>query len=218
MILDFKNKDIWENCPKGISPWNKYMGIDPEYIFEDGKEILRLNAVNTPEGFKTSGIQTKQPIGSGIVEIKARTKGGNSSWPALWLYNGRDNKYYEIDIMEHFDNNSTVKTGLFMYKHMFGIFSKIKRLFRPKVNTKINKTEWNIYKCEWNEKYIKIYINGNCILTYKNNGDWKSYPQTKEDRKFTLILSMQYDYKGKAKPEQLPLWMDIEYIKFIKNE
>ena len=93
--------------------------------------------------------------------------------------------------------------------------SKIKRLFRPKEHTKIKKDDWNIFTCEWNEKYIKIAINGKVVINYKNNGSWKSFPQTESDREFTLILSMQYCY-GTPKPKELPLWMDVEYVKYFK--
>lgn len=217
-ILDLKDKSIWKNCPKGNNPWDKYMELEPEYFEEKGYEIVRLKCVNTPEGFKTAGIQTINPVGEGYIGVTARFHNGESGWPAIWLFNGRNGKYYEIDIEENFNNSSKVKSGLFMYKHMFGKFSWLKRLFRPKVNTPIRKDGWNNYDCMWDKEFIKIYINGNLVMKYKNNGDWKSYPQTEEDRKFTLILSMQYNYKDKARPEQLPLWMDIKHVLYEPYE
>lgn len=203
----------WQNCAKGPCEWNKFMGLEPEFHAktktEDG--FVRLNCVAENGTYKTAGLQTKELLGSGIVEIKARFKGGESSWPALWLINERSKKYYEIDIVEYFGDGNKVKSGLFFPKHMD---SKLKRLFRPKENTKINKNDWNYYTCEWNKDFVKIAVNGKVVINHKNNGKENNFPQEEEFRMYNLIMSMQYDH-GKPKPSQLPLWMDVAYVKYI---
>ena len=209
---DSQQMNDWEFCKKGPCEWNKYMGLEPE--IHGG--FIRLNCVKDGDTYKTAGIQTKELLGDGTVEIKARFRGGDSSWPALWLINERADKYYEIDIAEYFGDNDKVKSGLFMPKHINGTLNKLKRLFRPKENTKINKNDWNIFQCQWNADAIKIAINGKVILTYKNNGKEDSYPQTEDYRKFNLILSMQYGH-GKPKPSQLPLYMDVEHVLYIEK-
>ena len=206
MKLDLTDKNVWENCKQGPNEWRQFMGLEPEY--HDG--FVRFNCVKDGSTYKTAGIQTKELLGDGIVEAKVRFHGGDSSWPAVWLINERASKYYEIDIAEYFDNDGKVKSGVFMPKHMS---SKLKRLFRPKENTKVSKTDWVYLTCFWNEKWIKIFVNGKEAVAVKNDGNWKSFPQTEEDRKFNLFLSMQYAH-GKPKPSQLPLWMDVEYVNY----
>jgi len=197
----------WTVCKKGSSKWNMFMGLP--VVQKDG--FIRLNCQIDGCSFITSGLQSKELLGSGSVEVKARFKGGKSSWPAIWLIDERNaTRYYEIDICEYFGDNNKVKSGLFMPKHMSSVF---RRWFRPKKNTKIKKGDWNIFRCEWNEKSIKIFVNGKLVINYKNNGSDKSYPQTEEDRKYNLFLTMQYAY-GKPRPSQLPLWMDVEYVKY----
>lgn len=212
MYLDLEDNTLWENCKPGVNKWRQFMGLSPEYH----SDFVRFKCVKHEDSYKTAGIQTIPLLSDGTVEVKARFKGGKSSWPAIWMINERNvTQYYEIDLCEYFGDNNKVKSGVFMSKHMSSL---IRRLFRPKRNTKIKKGDWNVFRCEWDDKAIKIYVNGKLVINYKNNGKETSYPQTKEDRKYNLFLSMQYAH-GKPKPNQLPLWMDVAYVKYdSKNE
>jgi hypothetical protein len=224
----FESMDSYNNwiiCPKGNYPWNKYMGGTPDLHWgvpnngDKNTSFIRLDCVHHPEdGYVTSGIKSKQTFGDGKIEIRARFKGGNSSWPAIWLKNYKSDKYYEIDLCEYFERRPWCKTGIFMPKHLK---KGLKRLFRPKAHPFIKRNDWNTFTCEWDENVIFIYVNDKLVLDYWNtevNSD--RYPQTPEDRQFSLILSMQYDHSWclpKCK-KQLPLYMDIDYVKYWKKD
>jgi hypothetical protein len=227
----FESMDSYNNwiiCPKGNSPWNKYMGGTPDLHWgvpnngDKNTSFIRLDCVHHPEdGYVTSGIKSKQTFGDGKIEIKVRFKGGNSSWPAIWLQHydrvkPEKEEYYEIDICEYFEKRPWCKTGLFMPKHLKWGFN---RLFRPKKHPFIKKNDWNIFTCEWNEKHICITLNGKTVIDYKNNGKSECFPQLARERTFTLILSYQYG-KPWCLPKckkQLPLYIDIDYVKYWKN-
>ena len=205
------------------SPWLKYVGGLPVIIYDKdatGGSCLRLQCTKEGGEVKTSAVWTKgsYTFSDGRIEIRARFHGGNSSWPAIWLQHydrikPGNEEYYEIDICEYFEKRKRCKTGLFMPKHLKWGLS---RLFRPKRHPRINRDGWNVFVCEWDEKHIFISLNGKKVLDYKNNGKPECFPQLARERTFALILSMQYGKKWlkNEKHSQLPLWMDIDYVKY----
>ena len=56
-------------------------------------------------------------------------------------------------------------------------------------------------------------------LKFKNNGKADEYPLKEEQRKFRIILSMQYgnDYLEPPIEAELPLYMDIKSFKYWKK-
>lgn len=223
--IDFENDfqvlddfDDWVVCSPGKSPWNKYMGLFPKIVTNDlGASYLRLSCEYDKEDkvYRTAGVKSIDTFQDGIIEIKARFKGGNSSWPAIWLKAYGASNYYEIDLCEYFERRNHCKTGLFMPKHLkWGL----KRLFRPKKHPKIDKDNWNLFTCQWNSDSIIIKVNNKKVLEYKNTGNSKDFPINLEDRKFTLILSMQYGHSWclPKNKKQLPLYMDVAYVKYYK--
>lgn len=215
--------DNWQICPQGNSPWNKYMGAYPAIIIKDDESYLRLKCGydNDRKDFITAGVKSLDTFGDGRIEIKVRFKGGNSSWPAIWLQHydrvkPEKEEYYEIDICEYFERRPWCKTGLFMPKHLKWGFN---RLFRPKKHPFIKRHDWNLFTCEWDENHICITLNGKVVIDYKNNGKSECFPQLARERTFTLILSYQYG-KSWCLPKckkQLPLYMDIDYVRYFKK-
>jgi hypothetical protein len=210
--------DDWTVVKKGNSPWNKYMGSSPSiHLSDNDNSFFRLDCDIYKDGqILITGIKSIDTFSDGKLEIKARFKGGNSSWPAIWLKNYTTDKYYEIDICEYFERRPWCKTGLFMPRHLkWGL----NRFFRPKKHPRIKRNDWNVFTCEWDDKHILITLNNKKVLEYKNNGDSNYFPQTIKDRTFSLILSMQYGHSWclpKCK-KQLPLYIDIDYVKYWKN-
>ena len=201
------------------APWLKHIGGLPVIIYDkEATEGTCLRLQCTKEGGEvlTAACWTKgsQTFSDGRMEIRARFHGGDGTWPAIWLKSVDNDRYYEIDICEYFEKRKRCKTGLFMPKHLkWGL----NRLFRPKSRPKINRDGWNTFVCEWDENRIKIAVNGKVALDYYNiYEDPDRYPIFRKSREFYLILSMQYGKKWlkKEKHSQLPLWMDIDYVKY----
>jgi len=222
-FLEYPVKDIFktvgEQNYKG--PWLKYIGGEP-YVIDDktatNGKCLRLECKLVNDKPQTAAIWTRNNVEfpDGTIEVRARFKGACSSWPAIWMTSKNEDKtkQYEIDLCEYFGKRRWwCKTGIFMPKHLkWGL----QRLFRPKKHPRIKMHDWNIFKCSWDEKEIKIYVNGKKVLTYKNKGNEDQYPQTFTSRCFCLILSMQYGH-GYERWKQLPAWMDIDYVKYISK-
>lgn len=228
LLCQCKYPDYWsiiKDMPNNIN-WCKGMGNSPILIDCRTYNFCRLACIKDDNslGFKTTGVWSKDKLlfEDGKLRIVAKFKGGKSSWPAIWLKNANatnKNNYYEIDICEYFEKRKRCKTGLFMPKHLnWGL----KRLFRPKKYPKIKKDDWNVFECDWDENRIIITINGKKVLEYKNKGKSDQYPQTAKDRKFYLILSMQYDKKDilmhKKDLNELPLYMDIQHIEYYPKD
>ena len=83
----------------------------------------------------------------------------------------------------------------------------------------INKDEFNIYAVEINESEIRFYINGEHTFSYA-----KMEPTPKEqypfcDHPFYIILSAQLGgtWVGKVNPDDLPVKMEIDYVKFYER-
>lgn len=198
------------------SPWLKHIGGEPVILYDSSAtngSCLRLRCVKENGEVSTSAVWTKgsHTFPDGQIEVRARFKGGDSSWPAIWLKSRVGDVEYEIDLCEYFGDGNKAKVGIFMPKHLkWGLT----RLFRPKENVKIDKHGWNTFACKWDADKIILHVNRKPVIEYKRKGnDPKQFPLTEEARNFYLILSMQYGH-GKEKHSQLPLWMDIDYVKY----
>ena len=206
------DEKIWSPCPKGQSKWNKYMtGIFPQiYASNEG---ARLYCFNFRGAVETYGVWTrgKMMFSEGRLEIKARFNSGHSTWPAIWMRNAGED-YYEVDICEYFETKDVVNVTFHNPSSMEG---KTKPIYKSTPN--FSKTDWNTFVCEWDSKAIKVYINEKLVMEVKNKGSKKLFPTESKDRFFYLILSMQYGH-GTERLEELPLWMDIQYVRhYVKK-
>lgn len=216
------NTDIWNICqanPNGL--WDRNAGGIPKVVTENGESFLRLDAVKVGDTYQTAAIKSKQRYGDGRWTVIAKFKGGNGTWPAIWM-NHRENipdsdkkNFYEIDICEYFQKRFWCKTGIFHAASMKHWWHK---LFRPKRHPFIKRNKWNKFVCEWNQDEIKIIINDKKVIRFKNNGNEDFFPTKPEFRQFDFIISMQY-YKPWLLPiklSQLPLYIDVKEIKYEK--
>ena len=219
------NKDIWSPCIKAKSNWNKFMSQEYPMLYKDIKDtgngciattFLRLKCVPDYDKneFITEGLTTKDKklFNQGRIEVKARFKSGKTTWPAIWLVNknNSNDEYYEIDVCEYFGTRNYVNVT---YHCPSSMNKKRKPVYKTSSN--FNKDDWNTFVCEWDEKAIKVYVNGKKSMTIKNDDNQTHYPVNIKDRFLFIILSMQYAYPGSVKPDvtELPLWMDIDYVK-----
>ena len=218
------DSNIWTVCEKGPSYWNIEAGLYPSFQYNelDGN-FIRLYALkaDTLHGFKTAAIKTKKAYGDGIFECEARFKGGNASWPAIWMAPSHAStdleNYYEIDLSEYYELRDNTDVTLHVPESMRD--NSRTNFITKKV--KINKDDWNKFKCKWDEQSIVVYVNDKEALRFDNNGNPDQYPLEAFQREFTIILSMQIHPDSKyLKPydiSQMPLWMDVRNIKYWKK-
>lgn len=225
---DFKGKKIdtrsWTRCKAGTSDWDRHMS-DLDSLCRVEKGVLQLWGINTPEGyderpFITGGVCSKglRSVKNGRFEVRAKLGCATGFWPAIWLmpdskigwpYGG------EIDIMEHLSYEDIA------YQTVHSAHTYYSREPKSKNGntTAINKDEFNIYAVEINESEIRFYINGEHTFSYA-----KMEPTPKEqypfcDHPFYIILSAQLGgtWVGKVNPDDLPVKMEIDYVKFYER-
>lgn len=230
---DFNQKDTfdaknWSKIPRGGADWNRRMSDDEKcYALRDGKIILR--GIKNDEfskdtsGYLTGGIYTKDKVnfGFGRLEIKAKLKGAKGAWPAFWML--AENSEWptggEIDIMERLNFDSIAYQTIHTYYTL-----TLKKKDHPKSGStaKINPNRFNTYAIE---KYP------DSLVFFVNNKKTFSYPKiaTPEQGQFPfdgvnhyLLIDMQLggNWVGKIKDADLPVEMEIDWVKFhkFKNE
>ena len=214
--------DRWSKIPRGASDWNNFMSNDEKcYNLSNGKMTL-IGVVNDylPQDtapYLTGGIYTKGKfsVGHGKVEVKARLEGAQGAWPAIWML--AENKPWpdggEIDIMERLNHDSIA------YQTVHTYYSHILNIKKPNNSGTgpIKPDKYNVYAVEILPDSLVLSINGRHTLTYPRI-------ETPHDGQYPfgipmyLLIDMQIEGKwvGKAKPEELPAKMIVDWVKFYE--
>ena len=205
----------WEDCLPGKSSWNKYMTGVPLLLTAEGG-FTRFLCDRIPDGYQTSGVRTADYLPDGKIVVMARFRSGHATWPAIWLCSKNTSKnyddYFEIDLSEYYETRDNTETTYHFPKSMR------KECKSQNVKTEINPEDWNTFVCEWNDSELSVSINGKKVWSLKNDGDPDVFPIDEYQRRFCLILSMQYGNKWLSEPvdDELPLWMDVKNVKYYK--
>lgn len=211
----------------GGSDWDRHMsGLDSLCRIENG--VLQLWGINTPKGYKdednriflTGGVGSKgkRAVKNGRFEVRARYDCGEGFWPAIWLMPDTTIRHPyggEIDIMEHLNFDNIV----FQTVHTPHTLFKYEPAIQNYVMVPIKKEEFNTYAVEINTSEIIFYINGEKTFSYKNQE-----PELKEQFPFNnypfyIILSAQLggSWVGKVNPKDLPVKMEVDYVKIYER-
>ena len=201
-------------------------------LFEQKKGRIRLYALhndnllpNDTAQYLTGGITSdgKGTFTYGKIEVRAKVKGAQGTWPAIWtlpvdaqkrLYG---NAYYtELDIMEYVDNNS------FAYQtaHNEYTLRDRKNWTRPphQVKSEIKVDKYNIYSVEILPDEVIFGVNGKETLRY---------PRLEhEEHQFHyglesfLMLDMQVNppksWSKGVDSATFPAYMDIDWVRVYK--
>ena len=236
---DFKGNTFdaksWSKIPCDRPDWKRHMSYDDRlYEVKDGKLILYgvnndgtyqydLNGDGKLEAdtarFVTGGLYTKhkKTIEYGKVEVRAKLGQAQGAWPAIWMLPDRENAWPmggEIDIMEHLNYDpmayQTVHT---YYTHILKLDSNPPHFATGKIDT----NGYNVYAVEILPDELIFSINGEKTF---------SYPRIQTDKEgqypfgapFYLLIDMQIEgsWVGKADPSQLPVKMEIDWVKMYK--
>lgn len=216
----------WSKIPRGESDWNNYMSdFDSCYAMRDGKLILR-GLVNTylpndTAPYITGGVYTKDKIGftNGRLEIHAKLNGAKGAWPAFWLL-PEGVKWPdggEIDIMERLNNDSIAyQTVHSHYTFRLGIKDN------PKQGSTgpINRDDFNTYAVEMYPDSLVFFINETHTFTYPRIETDKEGQFPFNDTPFYLLLDMQLggSWVGAVDPEDLPVEMEIDWVRFYQKK
>ncbi|QIL38340.1 family 16 glycosylhydrolase [Pedobacter sp. HDW13] len=211
------NASNWAYAQNDGSPWSSYLISNPNYAYQDGSNlVLRMDnatVAGNSQPYHAGGVTSRGKINLkyGRIEVRAKMKEGQGSWPAIWLLpepatqHGPNPDGGEIDLMEHVNNENVVWHSLHRnngssstsYGHV--------------------KNDYNIYRLDWTPTSIKMYTNNVLAYTYNKTvgGDWRQWPF---DRPFYIILNQSggLGWPGPITNSQLPFTMHVDYIRVYK--
>ncbi|MDR1479238.1 MAG: glycoside hydrolase family 16 protein [Planctomycetaceae bacterium] len=215
----------WSKIPRGNADWARHMSdFDGCYEVKNGQLILRgLRNEHLPDDkspYLTGGVYTKGKVGfsNGRIEIRAKLGNAKGAWPAFWLL-PFDNSPWprggEIDIMERLNGDD------FAHHTVHSIYTqKLKIKEPPQGKTaKINRDDYNVYAVELREDRLDFFINGKLSFTYPRIKTDKE-EQFPFNREFYLLLDMQLggSWVGEINPDDLPVEMQIDWVRFYKKK
>lgn len=166
--------------------------------------------------YTSSSINTKGKFEFkyGILEVKAKIPTADGAWPAIWLLGSEEDWPHsdEVDIMEYYlYNNRPSILGNFMYYNESCIWStKAISLKFFKEQNENWENQFHIWKLDWTEKYMKIYLDNELI----NEINISKIKGNKFKKKYFILLNLAIGKKGlKPISDLMPLEFIIEYVK-----
>lgn len=215
----------WTKIPRGKADWNRHMShADSLFAVRDGKLILR-GCVNTnltadTARFVTGGLYTrhKRTIKYGKVEVRAKLGRAQGAWPAIWMLPDSESSQWpdggEIDIMEHLNHD----TIAYQTVHSYYTYVLKKDQTPPHGSTLgIDRDGYNTYAVEILPDSLVFSINGRTSFSYPriDTTDKGQYPF---GTPYYLLIDMQIQgaWVGKADPTQLPVEMQVDWVKFYE--
>ena len=152
----------WTYSPRWSPAWAKYLTSTSDYVAQNGTDlVLRMdNAVipGDPVPYHSGGIQTSTKFSFlyGKVEVRAKFKQGQGSWPAIWMMPETPVSYGdwpnsgEIDIMEHVNYENSVHQTI----HNASVTGASGGSSATKT-TAYNTADYNIYGIIWSPSSIR---------------------------------------------------------------
>lgn len=190
-----------------------------EEFYKSDSDDWRLNRKKAE--YTSSSINTKGKFEFkyGVLEVKAKIPTADGSWPAIWLL-GVDEKWPfcdEVDVMEYFlCNDSPSILANFMWSNNGEKNWSTKHISLNYFKSKDRgwKDKFHIWKLDWQEDYMRIYIDNELI----NEINISNIKGNKFKKKYYILLNLAIGHKGlKPKDSDLPLVYEIEYIKVYQN-
>jgi beta-glucanase (GH16 family) len=122
----------------------------------------------------------------------------------------------EIDIMEHLNYDDIA----YQTVHSSHTVQKREPQSKQGDNSAIDKDGFNIYSVEVYDNEIVFYINDKKTFTYPKMNPTPEGQYPFADHPFYIILSAQLggSWVGKVKIEELPVKMEIDYVKFYERK
>lgn len=225
---EFEGKHLdttkWTKISRGTADWNNYMSnFDSCYAMRNGKLILK--------GFKntflaqdtalylTGGVYTKNKVEFtyGKLSIRAKLNSATGAWPAFWMLPADGSKWPlggEIDIMERLNDDD------FVYQTIHSTYTLdlgIKKNPISGSTNSINTNDFNVYSLIKYTDSLVFLVNDTHTFTYPKIKTDKEN-QFPFNRPFYLLLDMQLggDWVGEIKDSDLPVEMEIDWVRFYE--
>ena len=155
----------------------------------------------------------------GYMEAKMRLPKGKGTWPAFWMM-PVDFKSWpadgEIDIMEHVGfNENVVHSTIHCNKYNnTGTPIESARRMVPGATT-----GFHIYAMEWTADRMTFLVDGETLLTYRNDGTGRdAWPF---DKAFYIIFNLAWggDWGGQQGVDEtaLPATMAVDYVRVYQK-
>lgn len=191
----------------------------------DGK--LNVNCFKASNGKIYSGrVYAKVNEGwlHGYFEARMLLPKGKGTWPAFWMMPVNNNFSTnpwpgcgEIDIMEEVGADPDVVSSSIhceAYNHTINTQKTAAR------NISTAESEYHVYACEWTTDYLKFLVDGEELMTFRNEGTGKKvWPFTYN---FYPILNLAWGgdwggYKG-VDESALPITMKVDYVRVFQKK
>lgn len=214
---------VWSMISRGKPDWQNTMSCDERcYELRDGHLILRgiinedLQKDSSP--YLTGGVWTKgkKSFTRGRMEIRAKLKGAQGAWPAIWMLPYEEDKYNwpyggEVDIMERLNYDT------FVYQTVHTNYTyNLNEDKNPPNGTKapIHANDFNVYGVDFWADSLVFHVNGVKTFTYPRI-------QTDKEGQFPfdipqyLLIDMQLGgtWVGEVDPTGLPVEMTIDWVR-----
>ncbi len=160
----------------------------------------------------------------GYFEARILLPSGKGTWPAFWMMPVNNNFSTnpwpgcgEIDIMEEVGADPNVVSSSIhckAYNHTIGTQKTASR------DIGTAESEYHVYACEWTADYLRFFVDGKELMTFRNEGKGKDvWPFTYA---FYPILNLAWGgswggYKG-VDESALPVTMKIDYVRVFQKE
>ena len=218
---------VWSKIPRGKADWAIHMSSnDTLFAFDDGDLVLRgMENTFLPKDkapFLTGGVwsKNKKAFGFGRVEVRARFDVAQGFWPAIWMLSQNNNALNwphggEIDIMEHFRDNSYVNNTVHShYTYNLGRRNRPSHVAYPKYN----EGEYNTYSVERFQDSLVFFVNGKRTLNYPryHNGEDGQFPFSQHDYYLILDAQLGRDRSPYIDTAKLPVELRIDYVRYYE--
>jgi beta-glucanase (GH16 family) len=219
------DQDKWTFCSRGNPAWARYLTSSQDYASQANGFLTLTMDKRRIEGddipYHSGGIQSKNKFSFlyGKVEVRAKFKAGQGSWPAIWMM--PENSGYgnwpnsgEIDIMEHVNNQNVVHQTI----HNASV-TNADGGSSATHTASYKADDFNTYGIIWSSESIKFYVNGELQFTYTkpSGADSKAWPF---DQPFYLILNQSggLGWPGPITDSALPFSMQVDWVKVYQED
>ncbi len=200
----------------------------------DGKRVtelvdgrLNINCFKGSDGKIYSGrVYAKVNTGwlYGYFEARILLPKGKGTWPAFWMMPVNNNFSTnpwpgcgEIDIMEEVGADPNIVSSS-IHCEAYNHTKNTQKTEARNIGTA--ETEYHVYACEWTPDYLKFFVDGTELMTFRNEGTGKNvWPFTYA---FYPILNLAWGgdwggYKG-VDESALPLTMKVDYVRVFQKK
>ena len=219
------DQNKWQFSSRGNPAWARYLTSSSDYASQANgflnltMDSRRIEGDDVP--YHSGGIESKTKFSFlyGKVEVRAKFKKGQGSWPAIWMM--PENSGYgnwpnsgEIDIMEHVNNENVVHQTI----HNASV-TDANGGSSATHSSAYSADEFNTYGIVWSPESIEFYVNEQLQFTYTKQAgaDKKAWPF---DQPFYLILNQSggLGWPGPITDSALPFSMQVDWVKVYQQE